>query len=130
MSRIAYHVGLQPIGFHRRATALVCDGVPLAAIAAAEGTPLYVYSAALLRERFRAIDRAFGSYPHALHYALKANSTLAIARLLQELGSAADANSIWEIELARHAGLRAARTSSSPASASRRPSSNARCRSA
>ena len=51
------------------------------------GTPLYVYSAAALRERYRALDAAFGGYPHALHYALKANSTLAIARLLRDLGS-------------------------------------------
>jgi diaminopimelate decarboxylase len=87
---------------------LVCDGVPLSAIADAEGTPLYVYSAAALRARYRAIDDAFGDYPHALHYALKANSTLAIARLMRELGSAADANSIWEIELARKAGFQPA----------------------
>ena len=79
--------------------------MPLAAIAAAEGTPVYVYSAALLRERYRAIEAAFRGYPHAIHYALKANSTLAIARLLRELGSAADANSIWEIEVARRAGF-------------------------
>ena len=100
--------------------------MPLAAIAAAEGTPLYVYSAATLRERYRAIDAAFGGYPHALHYALKANSTLAIARLLRELGSAVDANSVWEIEVARTRRLRAVATSSSPASARRRRSSNAR----
>jgi diaminopimelate decarboxylase len=92
-------------GFFRHQHELVCDGVPLAAIAAAEGTPVYVYSAALLRERYRAIEEAFGGYPHAIHYALKANSTLAIARLLRELGSAADANSIWEIEVARRAGF-------------------------
>jgi len=83
----------------------VCDGVPLSAIAEAEGTPVYVYSAAVLRERYRAIDSAFGSHPHRLHYALKANSTLGLARTLRELGSAADANSIWEIELARKAGF-------------------------
>ena len=94
-----------PTGFFRHAHDLVCDGVPLAQIAAAEGTPLYVYSAAALRERYRAIDDAFGAYPHALHYALKANSTLAIARLLRQLGSAADANSIWEIEVAGRAGF-------------------------
>lgn len=93
------------IGFARPSDDLLCDGVPLSAIARAEGTPLYVYSAAMLRERYLALDRAFGSYPHALHYALKANSTLAIARVLRELGSAADANSIWEIELARKAGF-------------------------
>jgi diaminopimelate decarboxylase len=100
---------LSPSGFSRQTveqdTALVCDGVPLAAIAAAAGTPLYVYSAEVLRERYRAIDTAFGDYPHALHYALKANSTLAICRLLRELGSAVDANSIWEIAVARKAGF-------------------------
>ncbi|HZP46932.1 MAG TPA: diaminopimelate decarboxylase [Vicinamibacterales bacterium] len=92
-------------GFHRAADDLACDGVPLADIAAAEGTPIYVYSAAMLRARYRAIDEAFGGYPHAIHYALKANSTLAIAALLREMGSAADANSIWEIEVARKAGF-------------------------
>jgi diaminopimelate decarboxylase len=96
-------------GFYREDVgkdhALVCDGVPLTAIAAAEGTPLYVYSAAALRARYREIDEAFGDYPHTLHYALKANSTLAIARLLRELGSAVDANSAWEIEVAQRAGF-------------------------
>jgi len=94
-----------PAGFSRHVHDLVCDGVRLAEIAAAVGTPLYVYSAAALRERYLAIHDAFGGYPHALHYALKANSTLAIARLLRELGSAADANSIWEIEVAGRAGF-------------------------
>ena len=75
----------RPAGFYRQNDGhhetLVCDGVPLAAIASAEGTPLYVYSAAVLRDRYRAIDAAFGEYPHAVHYALKANSALAIVRL-------------------------------------------------
>ena len=43
--------------------------------------------------------------PHALHYALKANSTLAMVRLLRELGSGADANSVGEIEVALRAGF-------------------------
>jgi diaminopimelate decarboxylase len=93
------------IGLSRAAEKLLCDGVSLSAIAEAEGTPVYVYSAAVLRERYRAIDNAFGGHPHRLHYALKANSTLGLARTLRELGSAADANSIWEIELARKAGF-------------------------
>jgi diaminopimelate decarboxylase len=84
---------------------LSCDGVGLSALAEAAGTPCYVYSAASIAARYRAIDDAFGAYPHALHYALKANSTLAIARLLRELGSAADANSGGEIEVARRAGF-------------------------
>jgi diaminopimelate decarboxylase len=94
------------IGFAREEHAgLVCDGVPLSVIAEAVGTPVYVYSAAAFRARYRAIDAAFGSYPHALHYALKANSTLAVARLIRDLGGAADANSIGEIDLARRAGF-------------------------
>lgn len=83
----------------------MCDGVPLASIAAAEGTPVYVYSAAEIRRRFHALDDAFRGYPHALHYALKANSNVAIGRLLHALGSAADANSIWEIDVARRMGF-------------------------
>ena len=83
----------------------MCDGVPLVDLAAAEGTPLYVYSAETIAARYRAIDAAFGSYPHAIHYALKANSTLAIARLLRSLGSNADANSGGEIDVALRAGF-------------------------
>ena len=92
-------------GFHRLDNALLCDGVALTDLAAAEGTPLYVYSASTIVSRYRAIDDAFASYPHALHYALKANSTLAIARLLRGLGSRADANSGGEIDVALRAGF-------------------------
>jgi diaminopimelate decarboxylase len=84
---------------------LLCDGVPFSDLASATGTPCYVYSGAVIRERYRAIDDAFGGYPHALHYALKANSTFALVTLLRSLGSAADANSIWEIDVARRAGF-------------------------
>jgi diaminopimelate decarboxylase len=77
----------------------------VADIAGAVGTPVYVYSAAVVRDRYHALARAFAAYPHRIHYALKANSTLAIARLLRALGSGADANSIWEIEVARRAGF-------------------------
>jgi diaminopimelate decarboxylase len=96
----------QSLGFTRNGSKeLFCDGVPLSKIAAAAGTPVYVYSAPTLRERYRALDNAFGDHPHAIHYALKANSTLAIARLIRGLGGSADANSIWELELARKAGF-------------------------
>jgi diaminopimelate decarboxylase len=64
-----------------------------------------VYSAATIAARYRAIDDAFAGYPHAIHYALKANSTLAITRLLRGLGSAADANSGGEIDVALRAGF-------------------------
>jgi diaminopimelate decarboxylase len=92
-------------GFYRQGAALLCDGVSLEPLAAAHGTPLYVYSAATIAARYRAIDDAFAGYPHAIHYALKANSTLAIIRLLRGLGSFADANSGGEIDVARRAGF-------------------------
>jgi diaminopimelate decarboxylase len=92
-------------GFHRIDGALACEGVPLADIAASEGTPLYVYSAGIISSRYRAIDEAFASYPHTLHYAFKANSTLAIARLVRSLGAGADANSGGEIDVALRAGF-------------------------
>jgi diaminopimelate decarboxylase len=81
------------------------DALPLSAIAAAVGTPAYVYSAPAIRAAFRELDAALEPVPHAIHYALKANSTLAIARLLQQLGAGADANSVGEIEVALRAGF-------------------------
>ena len=87
------------------ADGLSCDGVPLAAIAAKIGTPAYVYSAASLRSTWPRFDAAFAGVPHAIHYALKANSTLALLRLLRGLGGGADANSWGEIEVALRAGF-------------------------
>jgi diaminopimelate decarboxylase len=92
--------GFTPIGGH-----LHCDGLPVAGIAGAAGTPVYIYSAALIREAHAALDEAFAGYPHCLHYALKANSTLAILRLVRGLGAGADANSGGEIEAALRAGF-------------------------
>ena len=91
--------------FARTGGILSCDGVSLPDIARAQGTPVYVYSAATIAARYRAIDDAFAGYPHTLHYALKANSTLAIVRLLRSLGSRVDANSGGEIDVALRAGF-------------------------
>jgi diaminopimelate decarboxylase len=84
---------------------LTCDGVSLATIIDAVGTPVYVYSAQAIRDAYCGIDTAFHEFPHSIHYALKANSTLAIVRLLRALGSRADANSGGEIEVAKRAGF-------------------------
>lgn len=93
------------VGFSRAHHALHCDAVPLDAIADFVGTPAYVYSLSQLRQRFRALDTAFGAVPHSVHYALKANSTLAVLRALRAEGACADANSIGEIAVARRAGF-------------------------
>jgi diaminopimelate decarboxylase len=81
------------------------DGVPLAEIAERVGTPCYVYAAAAIRAAYFRLDTAFGDYPHAVHYALKANSTLAIVRLLKSLGSGVDANSMGEVDVALRCGF-------------------------
>lgn len=69
------------------------------------GTPLYVYSGGAIRAAFAALEAALAGSHHTLHYALKANSTLALLRLLRRLGAHADANSGGEIEVAMRAGF-------------------------
>src|SRR5688572_3898466 len=85
--------------------ALMCEDVPLSAIAGGAGTPLHVYSRATLRSRLRELDAAFASHPHDLHYALKANATLAVVREMRAEGAHADANSLGEIDVALRAGF-------------------------
>ncbi|HET9368769.1 MAG TPA: hypothetical protein VFO19_00915, partial [Vicinamibacterales bacterium] len=92
------------IGFDLRDGSLASDGVPLGEIARQTGTPVHVYSGALIDARYRALDQAFAARPHGLHYAIKANATLAVVRRLRELGASADANSGGEIEVALGAG--------------------------
>ena len=67
-------------GFHHTGGGLSCDDVRLADVARAAGTPVYVYSANLITERFADLDRAYAGYPHRLHYAIKANATVAVVR--------------------------------------------------
>ena len=91
-----------------QAPVFAIDEVPLEPIAAAEGTPCYVYSAPVVAQRLAGLRQAFErcGWPYALHYALKANSSLAIASLIRDGGADADANSIGEIALATRAGFR------------------------
>ena len=69
---------------------LCCDGVALADIARAEGTPCYVYSKQAILDRFHAYDRAFGAQSHKVCYAVKANSNLSLLRVLSEAGAGFD----------------------------------------
>lgn len=78
--------------------ALFCESVALERLAASHGTPLYVYSAAMIRERIRAFAHAFRSVPHTLCYSVKANSSLAILRLIARAGAGFDVVSGGELE--------------------------------
>ena len=69
---------------------LYCEDVPLADVARREGTPCYVYSQAAILDRYRAYDDAFGQTPHQVCYAVKANSNLAVLRLLVRAGAGFD----------------------------------------
>ena len=96
-------------GFERRGDALVCDGVSLEQAAAEHGTPLYVYSRAAVEEAYAAYDRAFASVPHRVCYALKANASRAVLRVLAGLGAGADIVSGLELRAATAAGFTADR---------------------
>jgi diaminopimelate decarboxylase len=61
---------------------LACDGVDLDALAKKHGTPLYVYSANQILQRLQLFTAAFHSVSHLVCYSVKANSALAILKLL------------------------------------------------
>jgi len=84
---------------------LACEGVPLSTIAKSVGTPTYVYSANAVRDQYARLSAALDGVPFRIHYSLKANSNLALLRLLRSLGSAADVVSGGELYRARRAGF-------------------------
>lgn len=77
---------------------LHCEGTPLADLAQAHGTPLYVYSAATLRDHYHRLDAAFAAVPHSIQYAVKANSNLAVLDLLRREGAGFDIVSGGELQ--------------------------------
>jgi len=91
-------------GLERRDRALFLADVSLTEIAKEVGTPAYVYNAEAIRSRYRSLDRALGSLPHRICFAVKANSNLAILRILRELGAGADIVSSGEMARALAAG--------------------------
>jgi diaminopimelate decarboxylase len=69
---------------------LYLEDVPLADIARREATPCYLYSRAAILDRFQAYQQAFGSVPHKVCYAVKANGNLTLLKLLSEAGAGFD----------------------------------------
>lgn len=84
---------------------LHAEDVPLPEIAAAVGTPVYVYSTATLVRHYRVFEEALAGLPHLICYALKANPNLAVVRLLASLGAGADVVSEGEYRRALAAGI-------------------------
>ncbi len=84
--------------FHYRQDRLFAEEVPVDEIAERFGTPCYVYSRATLERHWRAFDQAFGTRPHLICFAVKANPNLAVLNLLARLGSGFDIVSVGELE--------------------------------
>jgi len=82
---------------------LTCSSADLTELAGQFGTPLYVYSADAIRERVEMLQREFAPIAHTLCYAVKANSSLAILKLLAEQGCGFDIVSGGELERVRRA---------------------------
>jgi diaminopimelate decarboxylase len=95
--------------FEYRHGELYCEQVPVSRIAKELGTPCYVYSHATLVRHFKAYDSAFKNIPHIVAFAMKANSNLAILRLMAKEGSGADIVSGGELFRALKAGVPASK---------------------
>lgn len=92
--------------FSRRDGAFYCEDVPAEAIAREVGTPAFVYSAAVLRDRYRRLASALAGVKHRVHYSLKANANHAVLSVLRELGSGVDVVSGGELHRALRAGFK------------------------
>jgi diaminopimelate decarboxylase len=82
---------------------LCCGSIQLSRLAEQFGTPLYIYSADDLRHRASLLTREFAGVDHTICYAVKANSSLAILKLLAELGCGFDIVSGGELERVKRA---------------------------
>jgi len=91
----------RPFAYRKRQ--LMCDGVALKDLAKAHETPLYVYSAEQIVYRYELFEAAFQEHRHTVCYSVKANSSLAILKLLGESGAGFDIVSGGELERVRRA---------------------------
>jgi diaminopimelate decarboxylase len=99
--------------FDLRDGELACEDVPLARIAEAVGTPVYVYSSATLERHYLVLRDALvaeglrgeGGGDPLIAFAVKANSNIAVLKTLAKLGAGADTVSEGEIRRALAAGI-------------------------
>jgi diaminopimelate decarboxylase len=91
--------------FAYRDGVLHAEGVSLAAVAEAVGTPFYCYSTATIERHYRVFTEAFAGVPSLVCYALKANANQAVIATLARLGAGADVVSEGELKRARAAGI-------------------------
>ena len=88
----------RPFASPRPGAALHCGKVSLETLTRRYGTPLYVYSADQTVERLTMFQQALAGRDHLVCYAVKANSALAILKLLAAHGAGFDIVSGGELE--------------------------------
>ncbi len=93
-----------PHDFHRVRGRLYCEQVPVARIAQAAGTPVYLYSYKTLVEHLAKLQQAFAALRPLICFSVKANGNLAILRLLVRRGAGLDIVSGGELYKARKVG--------------------------
>ena len=85
------------VPYHYSGDTLYLEDVALADIAAATGTPCYVYSSGDILKRFHAYNDSFGDQPHQVCYAVKANSNIGVLKVLAQAGAGFDIVSAGEL---------------------------------
>lgn len=95
--------------FDYRNDQLTAEGVPLADIAAAVGTPVYVYSKAAFTRQLDDLESALQDIPHMVCFAVKACANLSLLKLVAERGMGADIVSGGELFKAVRGGIEAGR---------------------
>src|SRR5258708_7638166 len=88
---------------------VVCERVPLEAVAHKFGTPTYIYSRAAIDEAYKELHNGLGALPHTLCFAVKSNGNLSILKHLAKLGSGFDIVSGGELHHLQRIGVRGER---------------------
>ena len=99
----------RPFHYPDSKSGLHCEGVSLQSLGRKFGTPLYVYSAGQILDRYRLFAEAFAHRDHLICYSVKANSNLSILKLLANQGSGFDIVSGGELERILKVNKKAAR---------------------
>ncbi|MCY6396030.1 diaminopimelate decarboxylase [Actinobacillus pleuropneumoniae] len=90
--------------FNYKNQQLFAEDVSVSDIINQHGTPAYIYSRATFERHWHAFDKAFGSHPHLICFAVKSNSNIALLNVMARLGSGFDIVSQGELERVLAAG--------------------------
>ena len=97
---------MSQIGFYRDENYdLNVQGIKISSLAEKYGTPLFIYDASLMKERYNVFLETIKEVKGNIHYAVKANDALAIISYFSKLGSGADIVSIGEFQKCVAAGM-------------------------